>query len=42
MDWLTHKVRLIFEQRGVAVTEDIIFNPWVDSLPDSSSSEHDE
>jgi len=26
MDWLTHKVRPMFEQRTLAVTEDIMFN----------------
>lgn len=92
IDWLTHKVRPMFQQRSLAVTEDImfkwrlmveegrksghtfsqpdliiaatgrhhgltvvsrdtaeyvksrvpVFNPWVDSLPDSASSARDE
>jgi toxin FitB len=92
MDWLTHKVRPMFEQRALAVTEDImfkwrlmveegrkgghtfsqpdliiaatgqyhgltvvsrdtseytkarvpVFNPWIDSLPESAGSASDE
>jgi predicted nucleic acid-binding protein len=39
MDWLTHKVRPMFEQRALAVTEDIMFK-WRLMVEDGRKSGH--
>jgi predicted nucleic acid-binding protein len=38
-DWLTHKVRPMFEQRVLAVTEDILFK-WRLSIEDGRKARH--
>jgi predicted nucleic acid-binding protein len=39
MDWLTHKVRPMFEQRALAVTEDIMFK-WRLMVEEGGKSGH--
>lgn len=39
MDWLTHKVRPMFEQRALAVTEDIMFK-WRLMIEEGRKSGH--
>ena len=39
MDWLTHKVRPMFEQRALAVTEDIMFK-WRLMVEEGRKSGH--